>query len=83
MKNNKITAEEQDKTDVVLKERLANENSRQHYVYHQHQADMNVHYVVTLMLLAIENTNGRDIDDFVTKTQVQVIVNTFQCCATQ
>ena len=45
MKNNKITAEEQDKTDVVLRERLANENGRQHYVYHQHQADMNVHYV--------------------------------------
>ena len=76
MKNNKITAEEQDKTDVVLRERLANES------HHQHQADMNVHYVVTLMLLAIENTNGRDINDFVTTTQVQVIVNTFQCCAT-
>ena len=41
MKNNKITAEEQKiKTqanlgNLILKERLADENDWQHYVYHQ------------------------------------------------
>ena len=45
------------------------------YVYHQ--ADMNVHYMVTLPML--EYNWDTDINDFATITQVQVAFNNLQC----
>ena len=46
-----------------------------------HQADTNVYYMVPYAVRAQMGWD-RDINDFVTTTQVQVTDNTFQCCAT-
>ena len=63
----------------VLRERLLDKNGWKHYFYHQ--ADTNVHYLAIYVVRAQIGWD-RDINDFVTTTQVQVTVNTFQCCAT-
>ena len=55
-----------------MRERLVDENGWQHYVYHQ--AETNVHYLRGNSML-LESTNGWDINDFVTTTQVQVTVS--------
>ena len=79
MKNNKITAEEQDKGKIgkfCSEREVVCENGWQHHVYHQ----AGRHEYITWHINYVRDHNkDRDINNFVTTTQVQVPVNTFQC----
>ena len=79
MKNNKVTAEEQD-TDKHCSERKACRLKWLETLSIIRQTRMCRH-MVTYVIKA-QMRWDRDINDFVTTTEVQVTANTFQCYAT-